>query len=127
MSRSTRPDAYATVGTAYLLHFDRPIGNPRNPLGAAMHYTGWAEDPDARIERHAAGHSDAKIMAYVVGVAGIGFRVAKVWTCVDRYFERRLKNRGGAARYCPICRREISPAQAPHRGPLPPAVAALAA
>lgn len=115
------------IGEVYVLHFDAPIGNAGNPLAVAQHYTGWAETAAARIAEHASGHSDAKIMAYTVGVARIGFRVAKIFPGVDRTFERRLKNRGSAARYCPICRHEISVAQAPHFGPLPAAVAALAA
>lgn len=112
-------------GDVYLLHFDRPIGNASNPLAVALHYTGWAADAQARIAAHAAGTSDARIMAYLVGQARIGFRVAKIWTCVDRNFERRLKNRGSAARHCPICRGQVTPAQALHYGPLPAPVAAL--
>lgn len=122
-----RTKAAELVGDVYVLHFDAPIGNLSNPLAVAQHYTGWAEDWTSRVAGHASGHSDAKIMAYLVGVARIGFRVAKVYTGVDRTFERSLKNRGGARKYCPICRREITLAQAPHFGPLPAAVAALAA
>ena len=115
------------VGQVYLLHFDAPIGNPGNKLATAQHYTGWAEDWTTRVPLHASGHSNAKIMAYLVGVARIGFRVAKTWDGVNRAFERSLKNRGSARRYCPICRHEITIAQAPHFGPLPAPVAALAA
>ena len=115
------------VGDVYVLHFDSPIGNQDNPLAVAQHYTGWAENWLSRVTGHANGNSDAKIMAYTVGVARIGFRVAKIYTGVDRNFERALKRRGSARKYCPICRHEITLAQAPHFGPLPAAVAALAA
>jgi predicted GIY-YIG superfamily endonuclease len=119
--------AQGVKGEVYLLHFDAPIGNASNPLATAQHYTGWALDAQARIAHHASGRSDARIMAYLVGTAGIGFRVAQIWTEVDRFFERKLKNRGSAAKYCPICRHKVSLASAPHFGPLPAPVAALAA
>src|SRR5512133_222286 len=32
--------ARGPVGVVYLLHFDRPIGDPANPRGFATHYTG---------------------------------------------------------------------------------------
>lgn len=124
MTKAAKP---VTLGDVYVLHFDAPIGNPDKPIAVAQHYTGWAERWQDRVAGHASGSSDAKIMAYLVGVARIGFRVAKVFTGVDRHFERALKNRGSARRYCPICRGEVSVAQAPHFGPLPAPVAALAA
>jgi hypothetical protein len=34
--------ARGPVGVVYLLHFDRPIGDPANPRGFATHYTGKA-------------------------------------------------------------------------------------
>ena len=40
----------------------------------------------------------------VVTEAGIGFTVARTWDDGDRGKERRLKNSGGASRYCPVCR-----------------------
>jgi hypothetical protein len=43
----------------------------------------------------------------VIGAAGITWRVARVWWGADRAFERRLKNRHGAGRFCPICRGEL--------------------
>jgi len=83
-----------TVGTVYLLHFDRPYRH-------AGHYTGWSKDLPTRLAEHAAG-GGARLTA-VVRSAGIGWQLARTWTA-DRGFERRLKNRHGASRYCPICR-----------------------
>lgn len=81
-------------GTVYLLHFDAPYQHAR-------HYMGWAEDVEQRVLQHAKGQG-SRLMAVVVA-AGIGFTVARVWKNADRYLERQLKNRGGAARLCPHC------------------------
>lgn len=81
-------------GTVYLIHFATPYGHAR-------HYLGWADDLAARIAQHADGHG-SRLMS-VVNAAGIAWDVARTWTGVDRYVERQLKNRGGAARLCPIC------------------------
>jgi hypothetical protein len=88
------------VGLVYLLHFDRPIGNLANPRGYATHYTGWTLDLPARLTAHAAGRG-ARLME-VVGEAGIGWQLARVWSGT-RARERSLKGSGGAARRCPVC------------------------
>ena len=106
------------IGSVYLLHFDTPFGH-------AKHYTGWAANLIGRINHHANG-TGARLTQVVVE-AGIGFSLARTWCGVDRNFERSLKNRGGAARHCPICQHKVTPAQVPHFGPLPAPVAALAA
>lgn len=84
-----------TVGTIYLLHFDRPFGH-------AKHYLGWAENQNwsERIEQHRSGQG-SKLMSYVIG-AGIGFVVAKLWDNKTRHDERRWKARG-KGQICPIC------------------------
>jgi hypothetical protein len=87
------------VGVIYLLHFDRPIGDLANPRGFAGHYTGWTHDLPARLAAHAAGRG-ARLME-VVGEAGIGWQLARIWTGT-RARERQLKQRG-AARRCPVC------------------------
>ena len=79
----------------YLLHFDSPFGHAR-------HYTGFAEDIEARITKHRKGNGSRLMSA--VKAAGIGFTVARIWPGADRHFERRLKNWHGASRYCPICK-----------------------
>ena len=86
----TRP----TIGTVYLLHFDRPLGH-------AKHYTGWSANLPLRLAEHAAGHG-ARLTEVVVG-AGIGWTLARTWPNVTRAYERRLKNQGGASRRCPLC------------------------
>ena len=83
------------MGFVYILHFDKPYKHAR-------HYIGYAEESvEDRIETHKKGQG-ARLMEVIVK-AGIGFTVAKVYSDVDRHFERRLKNKGGAARNCPLC------------------------
>jgi hypothetical protein len=126
------------VGVIYLLHFDQPIGDLRNPRGFASHYTGWTLDLPARLVDHAAGRG-ARLLQ-VVGELGIGWQLARIWTGT-RARERSLKQ-SGAARRCPVCRlaalglqppRPVDPlalelgarvASAAALLPLPPAVAA---
>lgn len=80
-------------GTVYLLHFDEPFGHAR-------HYLGWARNLDARLAHHKRG-TGANLLRHVAA-AGIHWRLARTWRG-DRHLERRLKNRGGASRICPIC------------------------
>lgn len=86
-----------TVGTIYLLHFDRPYFH-------ATHYLGWAKpgNLERRLEAHRNGNG-ANLMA-VIRQAGIGFELARTWHG-DRYRERRLKTMGGKSRMCPTCMR----------------------
>lgn len=114
----TAPINSGELGDVYLLHFDVPFGH-------ATHYRGWAKDLQARITHHLRG-TGARLTHHVAR-AGIGWSLARIWTNVDRNYERSLKNRGGAARMCPICQGRLTPAQAPHFGPLPAPVALLAA
>ena len=87
----------------YLIHFDRPLGNPDNPRGQAQHYIGFAVDLEARLEAHRRGNGSA-LMAAVMR-AGIGWQVARTWPDGDRDLERRLKRMKAAPRLlCPICR-----------------------
>jgi hypothetical protein len=88
------------VGVIYLIHFDQPIGDLRNPRGFASHYTGWTLDLPARLVDHAHGRG-ARLME-VVGELGIGWQLARIWTGT-RTRERSLKRSGGAARRCPVC------------------------
>jgi hypothetical protein len=89
------------VGIIYLVHFDQPIGDLKNPRGFASHYTGWTLDLPTRLADHAQGRG-ARLMA-VVGERGIGWQLARIWTGT-RTRERSLKRSGGAARRCPVCR-----------------------
>jgi predicted GIY-YIG superfamily endonuclease len=82
-----------TVGTVYLLHFDRRYAH-------AAHYTGWTADLQARLNEHATGHG-ARLLA-VIRDAGIGWQLARTWPGT-RHTERALKRQGGASRRCPLC------------------------
>lgn len=84
--------------TVYLLHFDRPYKHARHYIGVTR------GDLDARIEAHRNGHG-ANLMR-VLRRAGIGFTLARIWSDAEFALERRLKNRGGASRICPLCARE---------------------
>lgn len=82
-------------GTIYLLHFSRPYKH-------AMHYVGFtASSLQERLAEHEQGRG-ARLMEVVIA-AGITFRLARELQG-DRYDERRLKNRGGAKKHCPICK-----------------------
>lgn len=83
-------------GTIYLLHFERPFGHAR-------HYLGWASDLEGRLAYH--GTSRGANLMFHVRQAGISWVLARTWAG-DRFEERRLKNRGGHARKCPICQQE---------------------
>ena len=80
-------------GTCYLLHFDRPFGH-------AKHYLGWAKNLDGRLWHHRKG-TGANLLKHV-RAAGIDWSLARTWAG-DRNLERKLKNRGGASRLCPVC------------------------
>lgn len=79
----------------YLLHFDRPLHH-------AQHYLGYAENVDARTERHLIG-SNARFVHVMVKEHGISFTVARVWEG-DRKKERALKRQKNGRDLCPICR-----------------------
>jgi len=64
----------------------------------------WADDLDHRLAQHQRG-AGARLVE-VITQAGIGFRLARVWSGASRARERSLKNSGGASRYCPICQDE---------------------
>ena len=87
------------VGTVYLIHFDEPLGH-------ALHYMGWTDDLDRRLDQHQTGRG-SRLMAVVVE-RGIAWRVAKSWENETRVTERKMKNRGGLRRQCPICRGEVA-------------------
>lgn len=91
-------------GTVYLIHLERKLAH-------SQHYLGWAHTArlEARLRHHARG-TGARFMA-AVGEAGIPWAVARTWKG-DRYLERRLKNRKGAGRFCPVCLGRSSSADA---------------
>jgi predicted GIY-YIG superfamily endonuclease len=89
------------VGTTYLVHFARPIGNVGNRRAMAQHYLGWSADAEARLERHGGGWG-AKILA-AVAERGIPFAIVRTWPRTTRATERRLKGRKRARDLCPVC------------------------
>jgi predicted GIY-YIG superfamily endonuclease len=77
----------------YLIHLDRPLCH-------SEHYLGYADDLDARLERHASGQG-ARMLA-VCRKRGITWRLARTWEG-GRAIERRLKRRHEAPLLCPVC------------------------
>jgi hypothetical protein len=80
----------------YLLHIEPSYQH-------AGHYIGFCEedDPSRRLERHLSGRGSPLIKA-AVG-AGCKVELAHFIPGADRNFERKIKNRGSARRWCPIC------------------------
>jgi hypothetical protein len=92
------------AGTYLLCWADRPIGNPQTPHGMAGHYIGWARDLAHRIGVQEAGSWRAAAIMQAVAGQGITFTVAMTWPGTSRDFERALKNRKHARRFCPVCK-----------------------
>jgi predicted GIY-YIG superfamily endonuclease len=87
-------------GIVYLIHFEQPVGDPKNPRGQARHYLGWALDLDVRLAAHASGNGSR--LMQVVGELGIRWRVVRTWEG-SRELERQLKRQHNSPRLCPIC------------------------
>jgi len=77
----------------YLIHLDTPLAH-------ATHYLGYADDLQARLERHACGQGAR--MLQVCRERGITWQLARTWSG-DRKVERKLKRRKDAPHICPIC------------------------
>ncbi len=100
-------------GFVYLLCFRDPASGEHQPLRGngcrgqyAGHYWGWTEDLVRRVARE---HRNPKWagpgrLVQVALAAGLTFELAYVEYPATRGRERRLKNQGGAARRCPLCR-----------------------
>ncbi len=77
--------------TVYLLHIYPPLKHAR-------HYIGFTtDDTPGRANRRIVQHIRAAI------AQGSKLKVAYVWIGADRAFERKLKNRADATRWCPCC------------------------
>ena len=87
----------------YILHIDPPLAHAR-------HYVGWTKDADVsrRVLEHLTqrGRRPSKLIRAALA-AGRTVTVAGTLEG-DRDFERRLKNRNGAASFCPRCRAEYN-------------------
>jgi predicted GIY-YIG superfamily endonuclease len=92
------------IGTTYLLHFSRPFHHAR-------HYTGWTQYLAYRLRLHRTGQSGVRLIRAAVD-DGVRLRLAQTWPDTTRAWERELKNRHNAARYCPICIRQAERARA---------------
>lgn len=114
------PWSASTPGYVYILHFSRPMGNLANTRAQARHYSGFAEDLAARLERHAAGKG-AKLTAAAVA-QGISYHVY-AWPA-PLAAEKLLKAQGNTARYCPACAAAQGRAALPL--PMPPPAVQLA-
>jgi hypothetical protein len=83
----------------YILHIDPPLRHAR-------HYVGWTADEDVsrRVREHL--HQVGGRPSPLVGAAlAAGCRVVLAGTLEgDRTMERWLKNKHGAASFCPLCR-----------------------
>lgn len=102
--------------SVYLLHFEP--GLPVTGDRVARHYLGFAErDVDGRVARHLQRQGSPLVAA--VPAAGGRITLKRVWTDVDRAFERRLKRRHETPRLCPLCVRD---GLTSGRGPLSPLV-----
>lgn len=89
-----------TMPHVYLIHFDKPIGNPDNPRAQAQHYLGWANDVLERLDQHKQG-SSARIMRYVYQ-NNIGLSIVRLWEG-SAYIESRLKLLHDNKSLCPVC------------------------
>jgi hypothetical protein len=101
------------LGFVYLLCATDPdTGEPRPYRGQgnggqyAGHYWGWTDDLVRRItreHRNPAWDGPGRLVQVWLA-AGLSFELAWVEYPATRGRERRLKNQGGAARRCPLCR-----------------------
>lgn len=115
------PWTASTQGYIYIFHFDRPLGNLENRRAQALHYSGFAEDLAARLEKHAAGKG-AKLTAAAIA-AGITYHVY-AWPA-PLATEKLLKAQGNTARYCPSCAAAAGRAARPLPKPAPAVQLAL--
>lgn len=87
----------------YILHIDPPFKHAR-------HYVGWTKDIDVtrRVGEHLrqAGRRPSRLVGVALA-AGCSVTLAGVLEG-DRDFERQLKARGGAMKFCPACRVEYN-------------------
>jgi predicted GIY-YIG superfamily endonuclease len=89
----------ASTCAVYLIHF-------KTGYKHARHYLGYAQDLDARLQRHRSGNG-ARLME-VITDAGIAWEVSRLWPCEDeasaRALEHKLKHtHGHGPALCPIC------------------------
>ncbi len=93
------------MGVVYLLHFISKRGKDRRGEHArhqhAGHYVGYTDNLAQRLAEHRAGRG--AVLTRVIGEAGLSFLVVRTWGGATLVDEQRVKNRGGAAKLCPLC------------------------
>lgn len=91
------------MGTLYLLHFERPLGDPDRPRASAQHYIGWTNgvSVDDRISAHRKGRG--AVITRAAMRQGIEMHLVKTWPGTPNQ-ERRAKKNGHFERRCPICK-----------------------
>lgn len=82
------------TATAYLVHLHQPFGH-------AQHYLGWSEQVQLRLGHHARG-TGSNLLRHAK-LAGCTWSLVRLWPGASRTMERRLHDRGSAARLCPYC------------------------
>lgn len=85
--------------TVYLLHFTPKFHH-------AQHYIGFTTDDEDAIRRvgeHKRGTKRASKLVLAAMAAGCTVKLARTWPGETRQFERKLKNRKNASKFCPCC------------------------
>jgi len=92
-----------TVGTVYLLHFDRWLGVPGK--GGARHYMGWARAGclEERLKRHRQARTPVGVLRELHRRGG-DFVLARTWPGETPEDEKRRKRNGHISALCPVCR-----------------------
>jgi predicted GIY-YIG superfamily endonuclease len=81
----------------YILRFERPLGNPRNPRGMAQYYIGWCEE--GKLDRRLAAHRAGRGAVITRAAVREGIRFDVIFTMPgSRKDERRLKNQKNTPR-----------------------------
>ena len=84
--------------TVYLIHFSKPLKHAQHYIGVTNRDRSFSE----RLDEHKGGRGARICQAAVQN--GAELQLARVWENVPRYYEIKLKNRGGAKKHCPICK-----------------------
>ena len=87
------------IGQVYIICFDRPY---KSESGRTVrHYVGFATDLNKRIAHHKA-NTGAKLIR-ALNLAGIDWKVVRVFKNVSREIERKIKNYKKTDAFCPNC------------------------
>ena len=96
------------MADVYLIHLDQPLKHARHYLGFTS-----LDTVSQRLERHKNGSGARLLLA--CNHAGVNYQIVRTWTFETwqeaRAFERLMKSRKNAPRYCPVCNQKISNVQ----------------